>query len=302
MDVPISWIGGVPTVLSLPLGATGCQAIDVNEPGQIFGYCSDGNAYVWPSATAAPIALLPLTPGGWVSAFKINNLGHVIGVSPTSTGDRHAVLWTDPTSPPEDLGSLGLSCSDCNMATALNDNDQAVGVGWTGNPAVDGPVLIGNHTLTPLGMPANQDCGPAFPYDMNNAGQVIAGTIIGTPCLVLWTITGSPSTPQQQIQTISTQVQGLVSSGTLTSGEGNALQVKLDAALASLGQSGSTTTTNASASTSASQKTGNTTAACNKLQAFVNQVQAYVNSGRLTTAESQPLITAANGVTTKLCG
>ena len=299
-NVPISWIGGVPTVLSMPQGVTGCQAVDVNDSGEIFGYCDDGTSDVWPSQDSpAPIALLPLTPGGSLFAFKINNLGHVVGISTGSMGEEHAVLWLDPTSPPEDLGALGLSCSDCTLASGVNDSDQVVGIGWTGSPAVDGPVLIENGTITPLGMPTNQNCGPAFPYAINNNGQAIAGTIFGSACTVLWSNIGSPPTPLDQIQRISTQVQGLVASGTLTSGEGNALQVKLNAALASLGQSGSTTTTSASNTTG--NTTGNTTAACNQLQAFVNQVQAYVNSGRLTTAQGQSLISAANAVTTKLC-
>jgi len=308
VNVPIAWIDDLYTPLSVPTGATGCQALDVNDLGEIFGNCDDGTNDVWPSVTSAPIPLLPLTPGGNVWAFHINNLGHVVGMSTDSTdstGELHAVLWldpTDPTSTPEDLGPLGRTCSDCDLATAVNDSDQVVGIGWAGDPAVDGPVLIGNHTLTPLGMPANQDCGPAWPDAINNNGEAIAHTIVGTACTVVWTGISAPPTPPQQIQAIGTQVQGLVSSGTLTSAEGNALQVKLNAALASLGQSGSTTTTSASQKTKTGNTTGNTTAACNELQAFVNQVQAYVNSGRLTTAEGLSLITAANAVTTRLCG
>jgi hypothetical protein len=69
----------------------------------------------------------------------------------------------------------------------------------------------------------------------------------------------------------------LVSAGTLSAGNGNALGAKLDAAIASLGR-------------------GNQNAATNQLNAFINQVNALVKAGRLPARDGQVLIDAANQI------
>jgi polyhydroxyalkanoate synthesis regulator phasin len=65
-------------------------------------------------------------------------------------------------------------------------------------------------------------------------------------------------------------VDGLVADGTLNNGNGNALKAKLSAALSSLGN-------------------GNVNAAVNQLEALLNQLDAFVSSGKLTAAEAAPL-------------
>lgn len=85
------------------------------------------------------------------------------------------------------------------------------------------------------------------------------------------------STPQAAIQMIIAKVQALVAQGVLNRGQGNALIVKLEAALRKLDR-------------------GSTNTAINQLQAFINQVEAFVRSKRLTAAQGQMLIDAANAV------
>jgi virginiamycin B lyase len=80
---------------------------------------------------------------------------------------------------------------------------------------------------------------------------------------------------QGQNALIVNQVNALVSAGTLSSGNGNALTTKLNSATASF-------------------NAGNTTAGVNQLNAFINQVNAFRQSGRLTAAQAQALISAAN--------
>ena len=69
----------------------------------------------------------------------------------------------------------------------------------------------------------------------------------------------------------------LVATGTLNSGQGNALNAKLDAALEMLQQV-------------------QTTAAANRVQAFVNQVEDLVSAGTPTAEQAQDLIADAEGV------
>jgi hypothetical protein len=72
---------------------------------------------------------------------------------------------------------------------------------------------------------------------------------------------------QQQAALLIAQVNDLVSGGVLNEGNGNALTVKLNAAMASL-------------------NAGNVTAGVNQLHAFINQVNALLRSGKLTAAQA----------------
>lgn len=83
-------------------------------------------------------------------------------------------------------------------------------------------------------------------------------------------------TPADATQDLIDDVDGLVP-GTLNSGQGNALTTKLANAIAKLNG-------------------GMTTAGCNQLQAFINQVNSFIRNGILTAAEGQPLIDAATAV------
>jgi hypothetical protein len=76
---------------------------------------------------------------------------------------------------------------------------------------------------------------------------------------------------EEQIQSIAEQVWLWVDEGVIDQGQGNALQSKLDNAIDSLAKN-------------------NVTAAVNKLRAFENQIQALVNSGRLTREEGDAIV------------
>jgi len=90
-------------------------------------------------------------------------------------------------------------------------------------------------------------------------------------------------TPVEQIQQITTNVHDLVDSGMLNQGQGDALVAKLDEAMQKLNEE-------------------NNRAASNLLQAFINQVQAYINAGILSATEGQNLIDAANSVISQISG
>jgi DNA/RNA endonuclease G (NUC1) len=89
-------------------------------------------------------------------------------------------------------------------------------------------------------------------------------------------------TAAQGAQGVQAMVAALVGSGTLTSGEGNALNATLEAARVSIER--------------------DRPSAANQLNAFINQVQALQGSGRISAATAQQLIAAANRVIRSIGG
>ena len=84
-------------------------------------------------------------------------------------------------------------------------------------------------------------------------------------------------TPTQLITSLIQAVRKLVSAETLSSGNGNALIVKLEAALAEIAA-------------------GNVVGAISKLLSFISQVAAFVQTSKLTAAQDQSLTDTANGI------
>lgn len=89
--------------------------------------------------------------------------------------------------------------------------------------------------------------------------------------------------PQGEIKLIIEEVEDLVAEGILTEEDGSSLIEKLQATIAKLNQ-------------------GKTRPVCNILQAFINQVQAYLNAEKLSALEGQSLIDAANSMIDQVCG
>ena len=90
-------------------------------------------------------------------------------------------------------------------------------------------------------------------------------------------------TPQLQVSGLSQQVNALATAGTLSTGNANALNQKLLAAIAAL-------------------NLGDAVTATNNLTAFMNQVRAMMSGGspRLTPAQGQALIDAAQAVIARI--
>ena len=81
-------------------------------------------------------------------------------------------------------------------------------------------------------------------------------------------------TPAEQIADLKLSVQALVDAGVSLPADGKSLLAKLDAAAAALGAN-------------------DPQAAIDSLNAFINQVEAFVQTGKLTPAQGQSLIDAA---------
>ena len=90
-------------------------------------------------------------------------------------------------------------------------------------------------------------------------------------------IVQSAQQAQQALQALISTIRTLVTSGVLSAGNGNALIVKLQAAIAEL-------------------NVGNNIDAVSELKAFINQVNALIRSGRLAAGQGQSLIDAANQI------
>jgi hypothetical protein len=92
------------------------------------------------------------------------------------------------------------------------------------------------------------------------------------------TLTLTILTPAQAIPNVITTIQGLQAAGVLNGGQANSLIVKLNHAIDSLNSK------------------PNQPTACNQLQAFVNEVNAYVSAGILTQAQADTLLGGPLGV------
>jgi hypothetical protein len=85
-------------------------------------------------------------------------------------------------------------------------------------------------------------------------------------------------TPAQAIPNVISTIQGLQGSGVLNQGQANSLIVKLNHAIDSLNSK------------------PNQPTACNQLQSFVNEVNAYVSGGKLTPAQADSLLGGPLGI------
>ena len=87
--------------------------------------------------------------------------------------------------------------------------------------------------------------------------------------------------PPDPIESLTSHVEALVAGGALTQARGAGLLDKIQ-------------------EISAKIDAGQTSAACNQLIGFINQVNAFISNGTLTPAQGQPLIDTANVLKTNL--
>jgi probable HAF family extracellular repeat protein len=99
------------------LDQRGSTAVAINERGEVVGF-SGSHAFIWSHGTMRPLPGLGLT--GRSEAQDINNRGQILGLSTTSDGELHAVVWSHNSI--ADLGAVrGVGLNDRGDAIA---NDQ----------------------------------------------------------------------------------------------------------------------------------------------------------------------------------
>jgi hypothetical protein len=161
-------------------------------------------------------------------------------------------------SPTAGLPTIGLSLSGLpSGATASFSPDSGTAGGFTST-----------LTITTAGAPPGDY---ALTLTGTDARPLIGGTRTASLSLTILT-------PAQAIPSVITTIQGLKGSGVLNGGQANSLIVKLNHAIDSLNSK------------------PNQPTACNQLQAFVNEVNAYVSAGILTPAEADSLLGGPLGI------
>lgn len=245
----IVWKDGVAADIGR-IDSRNTRPLFINDAGQVAGNSYEANpngrteiAFFWENGTIKSLGTL----GGSFSAVTgMSQKGHVVGESATVTGDIHGFLWKDGVM--TDLGTLGGAYS---LAQAVNSAGQVVGLSLTVSNRGHA-FLWQNGTMTDLGTlqspyPEN-DYSNA--YLINEAGQIVgvsypphAGDLHG----VMWTTKDAPE--------LLADLTGMIGGYALPVGLSTSLGAKLRNARAHLAA-------------------GNTKAACNSIQAFVQESEA----------------------------
>jgi probable HAF family extracellular repeat protein len=149
------------------LGGNISIAYAINNRGQVVGEANTtenaaNHAFLWEKARMTDLGTL----GGNIStAFAINDRGQVVGSAYTTRGALHAFLWQQ--GPMTDLGTLGGFNS---IAYGINNRGQIVGMATTAGDTAYRAFLWKNGQMTDLGTlggPSSAALG------INNRGQVV---------------------------------------------------------------------------------------------------------------------------------
>jgi len=272
-----SWADGVMTDIGT-LGGTLSQAVAVNAGGQVVGTsrtatAGQQRAFLWQNGVLSDLGTLGGPSSG---ARAINDAGQVVGSSTTAAGQSHAFRWANGVM--SDLGTLGGAESE---ALALNEAGQIVGLSTI--PSGESHAFLwANDLMTDLGTLGGNWSQPAA---INEAGQVVGRSVTRFVTYpenfdfraVLW----RPMTTPEWIEALAGQVNDLLAAGTLTQDQADGLLNKLQQVRAKL---------------DADQRE----AAGQQMEAFVHQVEGFVNASVLTSELAQPLIDAARGIIDRL--
>jgi probable HAF family extracellular repeat protein len=260
--IPDSWSekGGV-TITNLELNYA-AETSGINNRGEVVGTVKDKDltyGVIWSAATGKIV-------------YKTHLLGRDINDLGLIAGSLDGVASLDDNGSLVTIGTLGGKMSE---ATSVNNAGQTVGrsMDASGNPEAWRAFLWRDRQLLDLGAFGD---GYSEASSINNAGQIVGRSMAKGDMVraVLWT---EVKTPEEQVQTIATDLNTLVQEGAISPGDGTALTATLTAATQKLAQ-------------------GNTTAACNTLHAFVNQTNAKVKSGKLSADQGKTLVDSAGSV------
>ena len=158
--------------------ADGFTPDGINNKGQVIGTVQVPGNYmhgaIWTPGLGAPQDLGTLG-GNETYPMDLNDAGHVVGWSNTSSGAQHAFIW-DQTQKIQDLGGLG---GDTRMAFGINNLGHVVGYSTTPSGA---PYYGESHSVlwTWLGP---YDMGASAPNNCINDNIWVAGTVDINPCL-----------------------------------------------------------------------------------------------------------------------
>jgi len=235
-----------------------CQNFSQQADGICQAAVSPGEVNAGSTDVDGDALTFTLNPG---SPYELGATAVVLTVN-DGQGEANSTDTCQATITVEDSAPPGISC--------LNDPAGIVQV--TPDPAItvvfDLPASTDNCTAAP-----RVECTPApgdfFPLGVNEVTCTATDDSgNASPC----TFTVTVLTPDEQGQVITDVVTDLVDTGVLTGGQGNSLITKIENAL--------------------DKKNAKT--ACNQLNAFVMQVNGFVDDGTLTVAEGEELLAAVS--------
>jgi len=253
------------------LGGLTSYAFDINDLGQVVGRShtvSEGeHAFLWDDGAMTDLGTLD--EGPLSQAMGINDLGQVVGHSINGSGLTRAFLWEEGVM--SDLGSLG--GEGISNASAINNFSQVVGYGQIASGAKHAFVWEDDEMfdIGTLGGPNSRA------FNINNLGDIVGHSEVevDTAHACLWSVEIPPPAPQALLDLLIAEVQELVDADELNEGQGNALISKIKAAKAQLDRE-------------------TIRATVNILNAFINQVEAFIRSEILSSADGQNLIDLAS--------
>jgi hypothetical protein len=195
-----------------------------------------------------------------VSVYDFTVAGSPTSLQVLTTGSNTYAITESlvPGSPTSGLPTISLSVSGLPSGTTANFSPASGNAGG----------FTSTLTITTASAPAGT-------YTLTLIGTDSRPSVGGTRTA---TLTLQVLTPAQAIPNVIATINGLNAAGVLNNGQANSLIVKLNHAITSL-------------TSKPDQPT-----ACNQLQAFVNEVNAYVKAGILTPAEADLLLGGPLGI------
>ena len=240
--------------------------------------------YAWtknglPFATTQNITDTPGLGGTTYAVTVTDSLGAVSNTASTVVQVYNFTVAGSPTSQQVlTTGSNTYAITEALVAGSPLSGLPTIGLSLSGLPSgatasfIPASGTAGGFTSTLTITTANAPPGTyALTLTGTDARLLIGGTRTASLSLTILT-------PAQAIPQVITTIEGLETAGVLNHGQANSFIVKLQHAIDSLNSKPDQPT------------------ACNQLQAFVNEVNAYVQSGKLTQAQADTLLGGPLGI------
>jgi len=163
-------------------GTTRCAAYDVNDSGQVVGFCyNPTQSFLW---FQGELVALPTLGGTTTIAFGVNTAGDVVGGSQTrGDSEVRAVIWT-----PDELVDLGvLPGGSGSIGLTINDDMKVAGVADTIKGDEHAFLWQPEHGMIDLGTLGDAP-GHSHASGINNSDQMVGQSITldGTVHGFLW--------------------------------------------------------------------------------------------------------------------
>lgn len=251
------------------LGGSFGFATAINDAGLVCGYAETGSATIqactWQSGT---VTALPDLGGGASAAYSVNDTGAIAGIALTPAGQLRAVSWQNGAV--TELPGLGGAYT---AAFGINETGVIVGEAETAAGEIRPVCWAGGYVyrMDELLVP-DSGWSPLTSVAVNYREKVIGtGLVNGQPQAYL--IAPAP-TEVLDGQDLFDDVQALLNSQSVSTQDARPLEQKVQDAIAAIAG-------------------GNEQLATNMLNAFINQTNALMNSGRLDQGLGNQLINTA---------